>query len=343
MPARQNMGHEHESDEEAPTAFHKYFNTNYSEEFMRKLPERLQQRAKVLMHYHEEYEKLRKSFEDKETALRRNYDEVFRPFYDRRKEIVTGVNEPTDEEVAKGFPSEHEGLVDIKVAAADDEKTIAGLPGFWLRVLHNHVVSDSLIEEYDEPVLKHLMDVRSGVMDGAYGSFAVAFVFEPNEFFQEESLVLGVMHKDDGVKIIRSPPTWKPGKDVTVETVQKKVGGKRGKGATTKTITVPRDSFFNIFKEPSNTDEDDDDEESMDEQVEHLLHVLHTRIVPCAVNFYTGEAPDGSSDLDMDSDGSEDEEDEEEEEPEPPRGGPKGRGGRGGNKPTDAGKECKQQ
>ncbi|EAN95410.1 putative nucleosome assembly protein [Trypanosoma cruzi] len=362
MPVGRNVAVEHDDDVDISTPFHKYFNPNYSAEFMSKLPERIQQRAKVLLHYHEEYEKLRKNFEEKETALRRQYDELYAPLHDHRKEIITGSREPTDEEVAKGFPSEHEGQVEIKVTEAEADKSVVGIPGFWLRVLRGHVLSDSLIEEHDEEVLNHLKDIRSGVLDGSYGSFAVVFVFGSNDFFQEESLVLSVKHNDDGVKITRTPPTWKPGKDVTVETVTKKLGGKRGKGAKTKTFTVPRNSFFNVFKEMSKDkakaggdgdEEDDDEDEDEEEQIEQLLNVLHTSIIPCAVNFYTGEAPDGSSDLESadfdddddeeDEEEEEEEEDEDEEEEELPKRGPKGRGGRGGNKPANTQQECKQQ
>ncbi|KEG10187.1 putative nucleosome assembly protein [Trypanosoma grayi] len=366
MQSKRRAAHEHEHEEEMlhehgmSSPFEKFLNPNYSAEFMAKLPERIRQRAQVLMHYHEEYEKLRKSFEDKETDLRRKYDEMYAPLYDRRKEIVTGTCMPTEEEVAKGFPSEHEGVVDISAAAEkagdnNDEKTeAAGLPGFWLRALQHHVLSASLIEEHDEPVLEHLTDVRSGVVEGGYGSFAVVFVFSPNEYFEEESLMLGVVQKDDGVNIIRSPLTWKPGKDVTVETITKKVGGKRGKAAKTTSVTVSRPSFFSMFKESAKAaenenadedDDDDDDDDDNDEQIEQLLHVLHTSVIPCAVHFYTGEAPDGSSDIDTDEYDEDEEDEDEEEEEEPAHKGRKRHGGdRGGNaqRPPQT-QDCKQQ
>jgi len=46
------------------------------------------------------------------------------------------------------------------------------------------------------------------------------------------------------------PINWKPGKDVTVEVVQKKVkgGGKKKQKAKAKQETVPRPSWFRIFR-----------------------------------------------------------------------------------------------
>ncbi|KAH9589380.1 Nucleosome assembly protein (NAP) [Trypanosoma melophagium] len=355
MPAKRRAVHEHDEEEEMmhdgdmSTSYQKYFNPNYSAEFMNKLPERIRERAQVLMYYHEEYEKLNKNFEEKEMELRRKYDELYVPLYERRKEIVTGASEPTEEEVKKGFPSEHEGKVDIVTTEKDTEK---GLPGFWLRVLEHHLLSASLIEEHDRDVLKHLTDVRSGVVEGGYGSFAVVFVFEPNEFIEEESLMLGLVQKEGGVSIVRSPLTWKEGKNVTVEKVRKKVGGKRGKLAKTTTVTVPRPSFFNIFleKKSGNDDNDDDEEdeedEADDEQIEQLLQLLHTSIIPCAANCYTGEAPDGGSDIDMDEeDDEEDDDDEDDDDRRKPahrgRGAHVGRGGAANSRGQQ--QECKQQ
>jgi nucleosome assembly protein 1-like 1 len=72
---------------------------------------------------------------------------------------------------------------------------------------------------------------------------------------------------------------------------------------------------------------------------------IREKLCPLAVEYFTGEAADGSSDLDGDEDGEYDDEEEEEEDEEeevpPPR-----RGGRGGAQPpapAARGKDCKQQ
>ena len=96
----------------------------------------------------------------------------------------------------------------------------------------------------------------------------------------------------------------------------------------------------------------DEDFEEMDEdQWLGLAHVLRDKIIPYAVEYYTGEAPDGSSDLEDDDEYGDEEGEEEEEEEEMPqiRGGGRGGGAMGaGGKRAPSGKagqqqECKQQ
>ncbi|CCD16015.1 unnamed protein product [Trypanosoma congolense IL3000] len=351
MPAKRKAAQHRDDDdddaseEDNSAMYQKYFNKNFSREFMSKLPKRINERVQVLLHYHEECEKIRKSFEEKETALRRKYDELYAPLLDKRMEIITGKHLPTDEEVMEGMPSDHQGVVDI-TCTDDTEK---GLPGFWLRVLKHHVLPKFVIKEHDEPVLMHLMDVRSGVVDGGYGSFAVAFIFEPNEFFEETTLILKLIQGEDGVNIDRTPITWKPGKDVTVKKKRKKTG-KRGQAGKSAMVTVPRASFFNAFKESGweiDADDDDDDDDELDggddEWIEQFLQVLHTSIIPSAVHHYTGEAPDGSSDIDSDCDDEEDEESDDDDDCVLPVKGSNQRGGVAGKAGGKSSPECKQQ
>lgn len=313
----------------------KYFNPKYSEEFMAELPERVRQRAQVLLQYHEEFMQLEKDMEQKECELRRKYDALYAPILARRKEIISGAD-PTEEEVQKGFPAEHAGQVNIVGADGEEKK---GLEDFWLQVLQHHVVLKSMIEDHDEDVLRHLVDISTKVVDGGYGSFAVTFTFAPNPYLEEEQLTLTLHVKDDKTEIHRSPLTWKPGKNVTVHTVTKKQRAKRTGQVRTISREEPRPSFFSIFKESEDDDDDDDDDEADEndkeeekEQLVSLMQVLHNSIVPCAVNYYTGEAPDGSSDVEDDEEDEEEEDEEESEDDLPPapiRGGRGGRGGRG--------------
>ncbi|CAG9572731.1 putative nucleosome assembly protein [Leishmania major strain Friedlin] len=314
--------------------FQKYLDPDFSKNFMASLPEKIRQRAQVLSAYDKDLSAQQKAYKAKEMDILRRYDALFEPLLQRRKEIVTGAA-VSDEEVKKGMPEEHVNVISVEVDETDEAAKAAdafGLEGFWLRVLRHHAVIDSTIEPHDEDVLKHLVDIRSSVAEGEYGSFQVIFTFSPNDFFEEETITATVSIKDDKSELTVSPITWKPGKNVMIHTVTKKQRAKRTGQVRTTTRDVPQLSFFWLFKKKTEAVGDDDaekdGEEDDEEQRISMLEVLHTCIVPNAVRYYTGEAPNGFSDVDEEDE--EDEEEEEEEEEIIPRGRGGNRGGRGG-------------
>uniref|UniRef100_A0A0A9X3N9 Uncharacterized protein n=1 Tax=Lygus hesperus TaxID=30085 RepID=A0A0A9X3N9_LYGHE len=117
--------------------------------------------------------------------------------------------------------------------------------------------------------------------------------------------------------------------------ITKKQRSKRTGQTRTITLKEDRPSFFTIFKKPEQDDDEDDKgdvvgegkkkkansqqermlkllngESNSEDELISLLQRLHSSIIPCAINYYTGEAPDGADDIDDDD---EDEEEEEEE------------------------------
>ena len=90
----------------------------------------------------------------------------YSPLYDRRLAIISGKVEPTDEEVEAGKKSdeddedddeeEEEGakVTEIKdeKEAAEEAKTMVGVPEFWLTALRNHVAISETITDADEEV-----------------------------------------------------------------------------------------------------------------------------------------------------------------------------------------------
>ncbi|KAK7195656.1 nucleosome assembly protein [Novymonas esmeraldas] len=318
----------------------RYLDPDFSKNFMASLPEKIRQRALVLVDYDKDLLAQQKAHQQKEADIIKRYDALFAPLLQRRREIVTGAA-VTEEEVSKGVPEDHAGQVSIAVAAdAAEAEDSFGLEGFWLRALSHHTVIESTIEPHDEDVLKHLIDIRSSAADGDYGSFQVTFTFAPNDFFAEETLTATVTVKDDESALTVTPITWKAGKNVTMRTITKKQRAKRTGQVRTISHDEPQPSFFWLFvkRDGAAAEADDDDEEAQDfdddEQRISTLEVLHTRIVPNAVRYYTGEAPNGFSDQDEEDEEDEEEEEEEEEEEILPRGrgGNRGgnRGGRGG-------------
>lgn len=339
---------DHSGDEGRALDFARFTNPNYSREFLATLPQKVRDRTKVLM-----------SWDDKRVAecnereiamdeLRRKYESLFVPLFARRKEIVTGSKPPTQEEVVEGVPEDHKGKVEIE--GEDKEDTEKGIPAFWLDALQHHVIINDMITERDQEILEHLIDISVATLDPKVRpGFTVIFTFEPNEYFAETTVFKTFYWKHECGDLTidtcdQGPITWNEGKDPTVTTVTQKQKSKSKKGAVRYiTKTEPCESFFNLFK-PS-----EDSEEN--EQWCSLAMTIREKVAPLAVEYFTGEAADGSSDLDDDEDEEDDDEEEEEEEEEEipmPRGG-RGRGGamggRGGPQaPAPArGKDCKQQ
>ena len=42
---------------------------------------------------------------------------------------------------------------------------VKGVPDFWLTVLKNHVETADMIQDYDEPILKHLTDIEVDMIE----------------------------------------------------------------------------------------------------------------------------------------------------------------------------------
>ncbi|KAK2144117.1 hypothetical protein LSH36_784g01040 [Paralvinella palmiformis] len=244
-----------------------------------------------------------------------------------RREILNGNVEPTDSDC--DWPSdeeEDEELVDdlqskVKVEEIDEtkekqdkeeaekskeEENMTGIPEFWLTVFKNVEMLSEMVQEHDEPILKHLQDVKVNFQKSPPVGFTLQFQFSPNEYFT--NLVLTkeyVMRCEpdendpfsyEGPEIIRCKGCkidWNKGKNVTIKVI-KKAQAHRGNRGTKRilTKTIQRDSFFNFFNPP-----DVPEGETASEDTEAILgadfeigHFLRERVVPRAVLYFTGEA-----------------------------------------------------
>ena len=191
-----------------------------------------------------------------------------------------------------------------------------GIPEFWLTTLKNHVALSELITERDEEALRHLIDVRLRYLDAhqnaapgqAQQGFQLDFVFDAknNEFFSNEVLTKTYFYQDEvgfsgdlvydhaeGVEI-----AWKsPECNLTHRVETKKQRNKNTNETRTVKRLVPTDSFFNFFSPPvpPRDDDDADDEEldSLEERLELDYQIgedLKDRIIPHAIDFFTGKA-----------------------------------------------------
>jgi len=295
------------------------------------LPPPVRTRVEQLEKLQEDVDGMVKEFEEKLAALREEYEKKKAPLFKQRCDVVK-----------------------------------EGVPNFWLQALQNNMITSEEVQKDDVPVLAHLMDIKySTKLNEGKKGFQLAFVFSPNEYFEDEILTKTYLMdpEDDDeclTKAIGTDIKWKPGKNVTVRTVQKKQK-KKGKVRTVK-VEEPTESFFQFFDPPEVPEEEDEMEEEEVDQLHESLEsdyelgcVIKDKIIPRAVAWFTGMAIDPEDDYDDedddyddededdeddddddddDDDEEEDEEDEEDEDDAPPakgkgKGGGRGKGGRG--------------
>ncbi|KAM8938867.1 nucleosome assembly protein 1-like 4 [Pelodytes ibericus] len=314
--------------------------------YIETLPKAVKRRINALKQLQEKCAHIEAKFYEEVHELERKYAALYQPLFDKRRVVVTGEEEPTDTECEwHSDPEDEEKLssdVKNKVTISDTEPSDAdaakGIPDFWLTIFRNVDMINISLQEYDEPILKHLQDVKVKFSDpGQPMSFTLEFLFEPNDYFMNSILTKTYKMKSEpdstdpfsfeGPEIIDCEGCiidWKKGKNVTVKTIKKKQKHK-GRG-TVRTITkqVPNESFFNFFSPIKVSGEGDE----MDEDMENTLaadfelgHFFRERIVPRAILYFTGEAIEDEESFEEGEEGEEEEmegeEEGEEEEDEP--------------------------
>ncbi|MCJ1298149.1 hypothetical protein MMC08_000938 [Hypocenomyce scalaris] len=325
--------------------------------YIESLPAPVRRRVAGLKGVQKEHSKLEAEFQEEVLQLEKKYFAKFTPLYEKRAKIVNGAAEPTEDEVKAGQQDEEEDDEDESKAgsAADGKahKDIAGIPEFWLSAMKNQVSIVELITDRDEAALKCLTDIRMEYLDRP--GFRLIFEFSDNEYFtnkiitktyfyQEESGYGGDFIYDhaEGDKI-----DWKSGKDLTVKFESKKQRNKNTKQTRVVKKTVPTESFFNFFDPPKAPKEEDDDAASdIEERLEldyQLGEDIKEKLIPRAIDWFTGEAlqfeeldeleendfedEDDEEDDDLSEDRDDDEESEEEDD---------------NSKPKQEAAECKQ-
>ena len=259
---------------------------------------------------------LEKDFKKEHNKLDYKYEQLYKPFYERRQKIIEGEEKPDFEKI-------REKLAELKIneeEAKKEKEDEKGIPEFWYKVLLNN--QDIMLNERDKDVLKKLKLIKCTPEEN--GNFSLEFFFEPNDYFTNEVLKREfILDEDCDIKEIKSDVIqWKSdAMNTTIEIKQKKVKNKRTKQVKTITKKEKIPSFFSSFKHfekkegenKEEKDEEDEDEEgeelTIDDEYDMALQYKE-EIIPYAIEYYLGIADDGE-DLP-----EEDEEDEEEEEPE---------------------------
>jgi nucleosome assembly protein 1-like 1 len=292
--------------------------------YIESLPAEVKRRVAGLKGIQKEHSKLEAEFQEEVLQLEKKYFQKFTPLYEQRSAIVNGKTEPTEDQVKAGEEDDDEeegegAAVKEEEKPAEGAAKVAGIPEFWLSAMKNQISLAEMITDRDEGALKSLVDIRMEYLDKP--GFRLIFEFAENEFFTNKTITKTYYYQNesgyggdfiydhaDGDKI-----DWKPGQDLTVRIEQKKQRNKskfspappRGEmqslmtnSATKQTRivkkTVPTESFFNFFSPPKAPADDDDDAASdIEERLEldyQLGEDIKEKLIPRAIDWFTGEA-----------------------------------------------------
>ncbi|KAL4772828.1 hypothetical protein BDW60DRAFT_37067 [Aspergillus nidulans var. acristatus] len=331
--------------------------------YIESLPVSVRRRVAGLKGIQKEHAKLEAQFQEEVLELEKKYFAKFTPLYERRATIVNGATEPTETEIEAGKGEEEDIDAkdeDLKQGEDEKESAVTGIPEFWLSAMKNQISLAEMITDKDEEALKHLVDIRMEYLDRP--GFRLIFEFSENEFFTNKTISKTYFYKEEngyggdfiydhaeGTKI-----DWKPEKDLTVRVESKKQRNKNTKQTRVVKITVPTESFFNFFAPPQPPADDDDTVATdIEERLEldyQLGEDIKEKLIPRAIDWFTGEAlqfEELGDDMDPDEfDEFDDEDDEDDDEDEDGRGSDQDVDDSdeedGTSKPKKEAAECKQ-
>ncbi|KAF4469905.1 nucleosome assembly 1-like 1 [Fusarium albosuccineum] len=302
--------------------------------YIESLPAPVRRRVAGLKGIQKDHSKLEAEFQEEVLQLEKKYFAKFSPLYEKRSAIVNGKTEPTEDEVKAGEEDdepEAEGAASKTEEKSDAPAEVpSGIPEFWLSAMKNQISLAEMITDRDEAALKHLTDIRMEYLDKP--GFRLIFEFAPNNFFKNTTITKTYYYQNEsgyggdfiydhaeGDKI-----EWQPNLDLTVRVESKKQRNKNTKQTRIVKKTVPTESFFNFFSPPkAPTDDDDEDAESdIEERLEldyQLGEDIKEKLIPRAIDWFTGEAlafeeisDDEHDALDFDDDDDDEDEDEDE-------------------------------
>ncbi|KAK9325059.1 hypothetical protein V1517DRAFT_315282 [Lipomyces orientalis] len=332
--------------------------------YIESLPGPVKDRISGLKGLQKDHAALESEFRKEILELEKKYAEKYQPLYERRAKIVAGEVEPTEEEISAGKEEdedkdEDEDVKKEEAPEAEEEevespipKDAKGIPEFWLTAMKNVPALAETITDKDEEALKYLADIRVEFIEQP--GFKLLFEFAENEFFSNSLITKTYFYQDettfDGDYIydhaVGDKIEWKDGKNLTVRVEKKKQRNKHTKATRTIEKLIPIESFFNFFSPPI-APEDDEDEAEIPEDLEERLQLdyqlgeeVKEKLIPRAIDWYTGEAldyddldqldPDDLEEYEDEEDDDEEDDDEDEEDDE------------GDAKPKQEAAECKQ-
>ncbi|KAI8945278.1 NAP-domain-containing protein [Xylaria longipes] len=296
--------------------------------YIESLPASVRRRVAGLKGIQKDHSKLEAEFQEEVLQLEKKYFAKFTPLYEKRAQIVNGKAEPTCEEVEAGEEEDDDEEKDAESKAEQPEKSsdadeVSGIPEFWLSAMKNQISLADMITERDEEALKSLVDIRMQYLDKP--GFRLIFDFADNDYFTNKTITKTYYYQNEsgyggdfiydhaeGNKI-----NWKEGRDLTVRVESKKQRNKNTKQTRIVKKTVPTDSFFNFFSPPKPpTDDEEDAASDIEERLEldyQLGEDIKEKLIPRAIDWFTGEALAFEEVDDLDDDGFVDEDDDEDD------------------------------
>ena len=146
------------------------------------------------------------------------------------------------------------------------------------------------LNEKDKEILKHLTNISLQYDEIDKKSFTVFFNFSENQFFEPHVLVktYNFKKKDDAYTSCKSTEIkWKEDAP-NVKIVKKKI--KKGKNISTVTKEKKVDSFFNIFEDKDEEDEDDGAESEENPEEDNGLSseadFIQNDLIPFSMEYY---------------------------------------------------------
>ncbi|KIV85544.1 hypothetical protein PV11_01227 [Exophiala sideris] len=297
--------------------------------YVESLPTPVRRRVTGLKGIQKDHAKLEAEFQEEVLQLEKKYFAKFTPLYEKRAAIVNGEAEPTEPEVEAGKDEDEE---EPEQDADKDEKAtgedMKGIPEFWLTAMKNQISLAELITDRDEEALRSLIDIRMEYLDRP--GFRLIFEFASNDFFTNKTITKTYFYREEsgyggdfiydhaeGDKI-----DWKAGKDLTVRVESKKQRNKNTKQTRVIKKTVPTESFFNFFSPPVAPSDEDEVASDIEERLEldyQLGEDIKEKLIPRAIDWFTGEALafeefEDAEDAEFEDEDDEDDEDEEEAE-----------------------------
>ncbi|KAI0012818.1 NAP-domain-containing protein [Xylariaceae sp. FL0662B] len=298
--------------------------------YIESLPTAVRRRVAGLKGIQKDHSKLEAEFQEEVLQLEKKYFAKFTPLYQKRAEIVNGKAEPTDEQVKVGEETNEDEEAKAEkpekpAEPAESAENVVGIPEFWLSAMKNQISLAEMITDRDENALRSLVDIRMEYLDKP--GFRLIFEFAENEYFTNKTITKTYFYQNEsgyggdfiydhaeGDKI-----NWKEGQDLTVRIESKKQRNKNTKQTRIVKKTVPTESFFNFFTPPKAPTDDDDDNDAasdIEERLEldyQLGEDIKEKLIPRAIDWFTGEALAFEEIDDVDEEAFEDEDEDEDD------------------------------
>jgi len=145
-----------------------------------------------LQEIQDEIEKVNEEASDKVLEVEQKYNEVRRPVYARRNEIIREI------------------------------------PDFWLTAFLSHPILGELLTEDDQKIFKHLVSIDVDEFQDIKSGYSITLTFSSNSYFEDTKLMKTCSLSDDGnITVEATSIKWKAGMDIANGKAYTKDGLKR--------------------------------------------------------------------------------------------------------------------